>query len=358
MLISLIIFVLSLALVIKGADLFVDSAERIAKLVGISEFTIGLTLVAFATSVPELATGVMSALTNNTGIAAGTIIGSNITNIGLVLGISSLLIAIDLKKAIYQRDSLFLLAISVLFYVFALNGEITRVEGMALIALLAVFVYLIKKTAPLENEGKFERFLAQYYKPNKVATLKTYEKALEKGLNYSTYKKLMRDGINVKSMYREKLLADITKRCLIALFSMFVIYGAAKYLILSTVELAAAMSVPKEIIAISVIAFGTSVPELSVSLVAVKKKLGNILIGNVVGSCITNILLIGGITSIIRTIKISHFDIFFAMPIMILMVVFFVRYLQVKWFTRVLEGVVLLILYALFIISVIIFYLL
>jgi cation:H+ antiporter len=273
-----------------------------------------------------------------------------------VLGISSLIVAINLKKEIYRRDSLFLFGVSVLFFIFSLDGTIQRGEGLLLLCVFLLYVYFLIKYRPALDEKKFEKLLGHFYKPHKIHTLQTYEQALKKGLNYVTYKKLIGLGIDVKTAYREKLMLDIGKHVALGTFGMVVIYFGAKYLISSTLEISSLIHVPEEVLAVSLIAFGTSLPELSVSFVALKKGFGNILMGNIVGSCLANILLVGGISASLAAMDISSFDIVIAIPIMVLMVVFFIRYLQLEWLSRVMQGVTLLFLYGVFILSLALYY--
>ena len=129
------LFVFGLFLLIKGADFFVEASSRLAKKLGVSEFIIGLTLVAFGTSVPEFASCVTAALRGHPDIIIGNILGSNIANIGIVIGITALFIVIKANKQILERDSYIVLTISVIFYLFAANGIISKPESVFLLLL-------------------------------------------------------------------------------------------------------------------------------------------------------------------------------------------------------------------------------
>ena len=143
MLIPIVLFLLGLAALVKGADFIVDSAARIAKQIGVSDFVIGLTIVAVGTSLPELAASVTAAYYGDTALAVGDIIGSNIANIGLLMGLSGLFAVIKIDSRIYRRDGFLMLLAVLVFYAFSLNGVVSRAEGGFLIWLfIALIIFL------------------------------------------------------------------------------------------------------------------------------------------------------------------------------------------------------------------------
>jgi cation:H+ antiporter len=352
---SILVFIIALIVILKSSDIFVESSARIAKLFGISEFVIGLTLVAVGTSFPELVTSIVAAIADNTQMVIGNIIGSNIANIGLVLAVASILVTMDIKKKHFKRDSKVLVGVSILFLIFSLDNVITWTEGVVFLIMFSLYIYFHIKERPIDKGKKFERYLGFLIHPRRIASLKTYEKAIEKGLNYRTYKHLLRTGIDLKEMYRRKLMGEISRKCVLAGIAAVAIFFGARYLIASAIEIAHHFNIAEEIIAITAIAIGTSLPELSVTITSARRGLSNILIGNLIGSCIANLLLISGIAALIRPLVISSFDKFFAIPYMLFMTFLFVRFIQSRWFTRVNEGVLLLFFYAAFIVFLIVF---
>ena len=122
MLFTLLVFLVSVFVLIKGSDLFVESSARIAKRLGVSEFVIGLTVISIGTSLPELITAIIATYTNNPGLVIGNIVGSNIANIGLILGISAVLSTLAIDQRVFYREGLIMIGISLLFLLFSFIG--------------------------------------------------------------------------------------------------------------------------------------------------------------------------------------------------------------------------------------------
>ncbi len=243
-----LIFIISLAVLIYGADIVIKQSEKIALRFGISDYIISATLIALGTSLPEMAASIGASLHNKPELSVSNVIGSNILNITLVIG-SVLLIA---KKVVpdrdfFAKDSSWALFPVLIFIVLAFDGEISRLSGLALMALMGGYVlFLIKNNTDameLDEEEKAEA--KRNFKPLNIAVL------------------------------------------LVAGF-VFVIYGA-DYAIKSASEIARSLGVSEWFVGVILVAFGTSLPEFIVSVMAALKGKADMAIGNIIGSNMANI---------------------------------------------------------------------
>lgn len=259
------LLILGFVLLIKGADFFVDGASKIADKFGISQLIIGLTIVAFGTSAPEAAISISSAIKGNTGIAIGNVVGSNVINILLILGITSCITVLKVAKSTVYFEIPFVIFITaVLVVIGGTKGELGLVSGIILWALFIVFfVYLIMMA-----------------KKGKAAIVEETEEIKEKdGKKDSILKLLLITAIGMAG---------------IVIGSDFTVDGAT--------EIAKILGMSDRLIGLTIVAFGTSLPELITSVTAGIKGKADIAIGNIVGSNIFNILFVLGTTCIIKTV--------------------------------------------------------
>lgn len=255
---DILFIVLGLALLVLGGNWLLKSAVGLSLKLNISKIVIGLTVVSMATSAPELIISVKSALDGFSDIALGNVVGSNIGNIGLVLGVVLLINAINVEKSFYSIDWPMKILSSFLLFVFLwFNKDISRIEGIIFLIILVFFlVFLIKnnKQVTVELPGVNETILPNY---------------------------------------------------LIILFMVlggFSLWAGSELLVKGAVNLAESFGVSDRIIAITIVSVGTSIPELASSIIAAVKE-ADISIGNIVGSNIFNILCVLGITAIIKPIE-------------------------------------------------------
>lgn len=259
---SYLLIVVGLVMLIFGGDVLVQGASGIAKKFNLSPLVIGMTVVAFGTSAPELMVSIKAAMMGSPEIALGNVIGSNIANIALVLAITVLIfpLLIDRNSKIIDWPVMFIA--SLLFYIFALNGQISRVEGWLMFIGIVLFtIFLIR---------------------NSLQKNKSYEPDLEQHV--------------------PNIWLSIGKN----LIGLVLLYFGSEWLVKGAVDIAESFGIEERIIGVTVIAFGTSVPELAASVMAAIKKETDISIGNLVGSNIFNILSVIGITSIIQPIEVSE----------------------------------------------------
>lgn len=257
-----LLFIVGFIILIKGADLLVDGSASIAKKLNIPAIVIGLTIVAFGTSAPEMVVNIFASATGNTDIAIGNILGSNIANIFLILGISAIIFPLTVRKqTIWKEIPLSLLAALVVGFLandMLIDGEsysaLTRIDGLILISFFIIFVsYIVSIT----REGFFEP-------KTKIEELKT-------GLSF-----------------------------LYVLLGLVGLTLGGKWIVEGAVQIATVLGVSQSLIGLTIIAVGTSLPELATSAVAAWKKNADIAVGNVVGSNIFNLFWVLGISAIIR----------------------------------------------------------
>ncbi len=283
-------------LLVKGADFFVDGASGIAKKLKISSFIIGVTVVALGTSAPELSVTIVDAIKPEGGdLIMGNILGSNVMNILLILGISALVCKLPTEKSTRFIDLPFLIFTSVLFIVFGaagysfgttaegetyLAGSMTWWNGLILVVLYIAFMVYNVIAAKRQSKARLEQAVATtFVEEETVAADAVPEKFFAK----------------IKYHY-ERLQAKTWFLIIISIAGLGMVVGGAELVVNSATYIAQDMiGIPSEIVALTVVAFGTSLPELITSVSAAKKGDVGIATGNIIGSNIANILLIGGV---------------------------------------------------------------
>ena len=281
MLTQLFFLILGLILLVLGSNYLLKSSVDLSLKFNISKVVIGLTVVSIATSAPELLISISSVLKNSSDIAISNVIGSNIANFGLVLGLALFFSKIKISKDIINQDWNFLMIVSVIFTFFALSkSEVGRIEGGILFTLLILsLIYVFKKSKDDQSEKKI------IYKSN------------------------------------AKLILTI-------FVSSIMLYFGSEFFVESSIYFAGYFGVSERIIGLTIVAIGTSLPEVVTTLVAVFKKELDISVGNIIGSNIFNILAVVGLTSIVKPLLITskenlQFDISVMFVFMLLVFLFY-----------------------------------
>lgn len=291
---NILFIVFGLLLLIAGGNWLLKSAVALSLRLNIPKIVIGMTVVSFATSAPELIVSVKSALDGFPDLALGNVVGSNIANLGLVLGITTLLGSIEVQRSFYTTDWPVMMLASLLFFVFIyFDGELVQYEGIIMLAVLFLFlIYLL-------------RFQKQAV---------------------------------VDEMPEDDVPLPLWKTILFLGIGGVALWGGSELLIDGAVGLATVYGVSERIIAVTVVSVGTSIPELAASVIAVIKKEKAISLGNLIGSNIFNILGVLGITSIITPIRVMDQglltkDIFWMLGIsfLILPLVFVPKGMRLNW---------------------------
>ncbi len=300
MALTLVLFVTGLLILVGGAESLVRGSSALALRLGITPLVIGLTVVAFGTSSPELAVSIESALSGSSSIALGNVIGSNVANIGLILGITAIIRPMSVQPSLLKQQIPLMIVISFVIWAMAADMAITFWDGFILVAGLIGFLlhsYRSSKDSPEEEEVL----------PCEVQSLK-----------------------------------DKTWFCiLLILIGLAGLIGGGMLFVRSAVEIAQIYNVDEAIIGLTIVAIGTSMPELATSVVAAIRKESDIAIGNIVGSNIFNILAILGIASLISPLS----GLGFSTADYVVMISFAVILLPMAWSGRTLsrpEGTVLL----------------
>ena len=303
----LVLFIACFAILIKGADFLVDAASYIARAAGIPTLIIGLTIVSFGTSCPEAGVSVVSAIEKANQLSYSNVVGSNIFNILMIIGVSAVMGSIAVEKDVLKFDFPICLAATLLLIVFGIDCYISRVEGIILLALIISYVvYLVirsrKRAASKEEESED--------KP------------------------------------REKAGAGkIFIRILIVIASIAAISLSAKGVVASCTFYAQKLGISDTIIGLTVVALGTSLPELVTSIVAHRKGENDIAIGNVIGSNLFNILFVLGMSSSISPLTIETFNVKDGIFCLVATVLVFIFGLTGRKVNR-LEGGLLILIYA------------
>ncbi|HIH73982.1 MAG TPA: calcium/sodium antiporter [Methanosarcina sp.] len=336
---NILILLFGLVFLVKGSDYFVKSASTIAKKLGISEFVIGLTLVAVGTSIPELASSIAASIQQASGIVIGNVVGSNIVNIGLIVGLAAFLSPMRTEIEMLKRDGYIMLFSAVLFFIFALNGELSIIEsGLFVLLYIAYVFFLFEEAEKYEGKLHFKEFITYFFK------FKYINSARQKlnGINRN------KDSGSENGNGNGKLEGGFTKDILTLVLSCAAIVIGAKYFVEESIFFAELLGVPDTIIGTTLVAVGTSLPELVVTVSAARQGYGNIALGNVIGSNITNIFLILGLSGLLYPIAVAEISLLFTTPVMIFISLILLIFISTGWEIKRWEGIALMVLYAAF----------
>lgn len=293
-----ILFVLGFILLIKGADFLVEGSSSIARRLGISSLVVGLTIVSFGTSAPELIVNIFASLKGNVDIGIGNILGSNISNIFLILGISALIYPLKIKKSTTWKEiPLNFLAAVVLFLMAndmmidrTYESVLTRVDGLILMVFFVIFMHYTIGLARTEKEMTLD--IGKYPAIFFTKVRKSIKKLFEKYHNIKIRKKTYEEPV-----IEEKRIGTAIFMTIIGIIALA--YGG-EWVVEGAVTIAEQFGLSEALIGLTIVAVGTSLPELATSAVAAFKRKTDIAIGNVVGSNLFNIFWVLGLSAVIR----------------------------------------------------------
>lgn len=329
-------------MLVKGSDYFIEACARLAKRFAVSDLVIGLTFVAVGTSLPELASSITAALKGHPGIIVGNVVGSNIANVGLIIGFVALMVVLKTAKRTYERDAYILILSIVGLYLFAQDNLVTRLEGIALLTFyVAYIIFLFKTHSNKAKKYKFRHFMDYFFGFSYITTIKNT--VIHRALRGNVPKK--KSEKKTFRLFEKELIKDTV---IIITASLAIIFGA-KYLIEGAIWFGSIFSLPENLIGLSIVAIGTSLPELAVSISAVRKGFSGMVIGNVIGSNIANILLIFGLSSTIMAIPISQMTLWYTIPVMALFSAALVYFISTKKVSKT-QGEIIFVCYILFMI--------
>lgn len=344
MAINIVLLVFGVIIVLKGADWLTDGAVNIATRFGVSQMVIGLTIVAMGTSMPEFCVSMVSALKGTPDLAVGNVVGSNTLNTLLIVGCSALVAPIMVKRSSVKRDIPFAVVASLLMLLFCLDGAIGRVDAAVLFAGFCLFMFVTLKYAKTTDEHSAAVATSGAATTTAISEAFTSQTSSSEASSSETSAPEASSSetsapeasqASGTSMLKAVVMLVVGLLCLIAGSNMFV--DNASFV-------ASSLGVSDAVIGLTIVAGGTSLPELATSMVSAKKGNSDIAIGNVIGSNVFNILMIIGITGLVKPMHIAGIttlDLIMMLASMLLMW-FFCRttYKVKRW-----EGAVLTIVY-------------
>jgi len=275
-----IILIIGLALLVWSSDIFIEGAASTAKHLSISPLVIGVVVLGFGTSMPEVVVATLASLDNSPGLAIGNAVGSNIANIALVLGVTAIIAPIVVKSSILRRELPVLFAVTIGTYLLVLDGELGFIDGIILaIALVAVMTWMIKANKSMDAQD-----------PLASETQQELDDLPELSKN---------------------------KAYIYLIGGLIVLMISAKMMVSGAVDIAQYFEVPEVIIGLTIIAIGTSLPELAAAIAAARKNEADLMIGNIVGSNLFNTLAVLAVPALLAPSMINSDVLYIDMPIMI-----------------------------------------
>lgn len=259
MILDVLLFILGLVMLVIGAEGLVRGATRVARALGVSPFMVGFTIVTFGTTAPEQVVSISAALRGNSELALGNVVGSNIVNVGLVLGAAAVVAPFTAHLRLLRVETPLVVLVSILLWLFCSDGTLSRLDGTLLLcgfAGLVVYMYRSARAEPPEVKAEV----------GKEAAVKM----------------------------------PIWQASLVMIVGLASLIGGAQLMVYAAVEIARAVGVSEWLIGLTVVAVGTSLPELAAAVVGAFRGESDLVLGNVVGSCLFNILMILGLTSVIQ----------------------------------------------------------
>lgn len=267
----LLLFLVGLVTLSLGADWLVTGASRIAAHHGVSPLVVGLTIVAFGTSAPELVVSTTAALQGRAGLAVGNVMGSTVANVGLIVGLGALVSPLVVQERLLQRETPLLALLLVMVMIFSINGEIGRIDGLLLVGVFVVYLAFLHRWGA--SGDVLADSLIEEAKQKIVATGREYVNWIRLG------------------------------------FGLALLLLGAGWLVDAAVALARMLEIPEEVIGATLVAVGTSVPELATTVSAAVRGMGDIAMGNIVGSNIFNLGLVLGVAATAAPLRLSPFTV-------------------------------------------------
>ena len=263
MLINIASLIAGLVLLVFSADYFVKGASALARNLGVSPLLIGLTIIGLGTSAPEMLVASIASWQGNNGLATGNAIGSNIANIGLVLGLTAMVCPIIIQSSLLKRELPILLTISIMSFLLVIDGHLSQLDGAILVSGLILFLYWLNRSANSNRQQS----------PDPLAT-----------------------------EFSDEIPTDLSnkKAALYALGGSLVLIASSKLLVWAAINIATLFGVSDLVIGLTIIAIGTSLPELAASIASVLKKEPDLAVGNIIGSNAFNLLAVLSLPGLIN----------------------------------------------------------
>ncbi len=279
MLWQLLLFALGLGLLYLGAEWLIRGAVSLAIKYGIRRLVVGITVVALGTSMPEFVVNIFAALSHEDGLALGNVVGSNICNIALILGTSALILPLVVSPGTLRKEYVIMMAVMGLFYLMALDGVISRMDGLILVAgLIAFMIFLV-----IDSKRH-----ARKRSPDEISEFE-----------------------------RKDMVSSNWKKATLVIGGMILLTVGAQLMVFSAMKIAAWWGVSSMVVGLTVVAIGTSLPELAASIVSVLKEDPDMSMGNVLGSNLLNVLFVIGLVALIRPLSVETESLRVHFPVML-----------------------------------------
>jgi len=292
---SLLLLIGGFVLLVGGGEALVRGASSLGRTVGLSSLIVGLTVVSFATSAPELAVSTGAALSGSPGLAMGNVVGSNIANILFVLGLTAVFGALMVRRQLIRADIPVMIGLSILALLLAIDGRISTLDGVALLVLLLLYLVAILTYARRQQaEGKDLEIVVEGVDDDDAGS------------------RLMQ---TLRATKRRSVITDLV----FVLVGVGLLVGGAQMLVAGATDIATALGISELIVGLTIVAIGTSLPELATSVIAALRGERDMAVGNLVGSNIFNIGAVLGVTAVVSPagIGVDRAAIVFDMPVMV-----------------------------------------
>ena len=328
----LAILVISLVALVKGADLLVANAARIARRFHVSDLVVGLIITSVGTSLPELASSLAAALAGSPGLVIGNVLGSNIANIGLVLGLAAIVRPFDTAPKVYDRDGFIMVASAAVLFAVALDNHLGRVEATAFLMIYVAYTAFAVRTDREGVRHRFKDFLEFMFDFE-------YAAPVARGLRRHAKGTTATDGV------RDRNLHGVWREIVPLVLALAALIVGARFAVSEAVRFAELLGVPENLVGLSLIAVGTSLPELSVAVTAARRGNADMVVGNVLGSNIANILLILGLSGLVRPLDVPELSVVYTIPIMLFFSIALLHFIRSDWRISRAQGAIALVAY-------------
>ena len=317
MLSHLAVLIIALALLVKSADWVVKYAALVARRFHVSELVVGLLITAVGTSLPELASSLAAAFAGSPGLVIGNVVGSNIANLGLVLGAAAMARPFETDAKMHDRDGFIVVASAALFLALVLDNQLGRFDAALFLVLYLAYTAFVVRSDREGVEHRFKDFL-------KFVFDFEYAAPLAHGLR-------RRRGRPPSPANVDRELDGMGRELAAVAGAIAVLVLAARLVVTEAVRLATALGVPENLVGLSLVALGTSLPELVVAVTAARRGKSAMVVGNVLGSNIANILLVAGLAAVVRPLAVAELSVVYTIPIMLFFSIALLHFIRSDW---------------------------
>ena len=309
MLSHIAILAVSLIVLVKSADWFVEFAGRAARRLGVSDLMIGLTITSVGTSLPELASSVSASAQGHSALAVGNVVGANIANIGLILGVAAIVRPFATQQRMHDRDGFIMVAAAGLLFLAVLDNELARMEAIAFVLFYVGYVTFAARTDREDAEVRFADFMEFFFDINRPRKL--FRRRRKKSADDSV------DGSAADAPPKESSRSGLLHEIGVAVISCAAVVVSARFLVQEAVWAAGQLGVPESLIGLTLIALGTTQPELVIAITAARRGNGDMVVGNVMGSNIANVLLVLGLAGSVKPLEVPESSVVQTVPMLI-----------------------------------------